>query len=276
MPIFSFEQGTAPLLLSIPHSGVELPADLSSRLTDTARALPDTDWFVDRLYAFAAAMGCSVIKANYSRYVVDLNRPPDGAPLYPGRSETGLCPTTDFSNAPLYRDASSLAEAEIGTRVDRYWRPYHEAIEAEIERMLDVYGIACLWDAHSIPSFVPRFFEGELPELNLGTAGGRSCASWMREAVWPIIQNSDYSSVLDGRFKGGYITRRYGDPKRNVHAAQLEIAQRAYMHEGDTPEFDDRKAAALQALLKAVLRSVLDGASVECRTTKSPARQAPS
>jgi len=261
MAIFSFEQGSAPLLVSIPHSGLELPPDLSPRLTDTARTLPDTDWFVDRLYTFAGTLGCSVIKAHYSRYVVDLNRPFDGAPLYPGRSETELCPTTDFSNAPLYRNASALTKEEIDGRIGRYWRPYHQAIEAELERMLEHHGVACLWDAHSIPSRVPRFFEGELPELNLGTADGTSCAPWMRDAAWRIIRSSDYGSVLDGRFKGGYITRRYGDPGRNVHAAQLEIAQRAYMQEGDSPEFDDRKAAALQALLQTVLKAVLDGTS---------------
>ncbi len=269
MAIFLFEQGSAPLLVSIPHSGTELPSDLSSRLTNTARTLPDTDWFVDRLYAFAETMGCSVIKANYSRYVVDLNRPPDGAPLYPGRSETELCPTTDFSNAPLYRNATALSQEEVGARIDRYWRPYHEAIEAELERLLEQHGVACLWDAHSIPSAVPRFFDGVLPELNLGTADGTSCAPWMRNAAWSIIRDSRYSSVLDGRFKGGYITRRYGDPQRNVHAAQLEIAQRAYMREGDcesdVPEFDDRKATELQALLQKILKSMLDGASARRR-----------
>jgi len=261
MAVFLFEQGSAPLLISIPHSGTELPPDLSSRLTDTARTLPDTDWFVDRLYAFAATMGCSVIKANYSRYVVDLNRPPDGAPLYPGRSETELCPTTDFSDAPLYRSATPLSREEVDGRVDRYWRPYHEAIEAELERLLEQHGVACLWDAHSIPSAVPRFFDGVLPELNLGTADGTSCAPWMQNAAWSIIRDSSYSSVLDGRFKGGYITRRYGNPQRNVHTAQLEIAQRAYMREGNSPEFDDRKATELQVLLQAILKSVLDGAS---------------
>ena len=209
--VYRFHAGRLPLLVSVPHDGRSVPDDIARRMTANARELPDTDWHVARLYDFVTAFGASLLVANFSRYVVDLNRPPDDRPLYSGQVATGLCPTATFSGAPLYREGKSVADDEREERIARYWRPYHERIAAELARMRKEFGQAFLWDAHSIASRVPSLFDGELPELNLGSHRGRSCGSETCAAVAAVAAQSGYSFVLDGRFTGGYITRHYGD-----------------------------------------------------------------
>ncbi|MDX1481619.1 MAG: N-formylglutamate deformylase [Woeseiaceae bacterium] len=250
--VYRFHAGRLPLLISVPHDGRSVPDDIGRRMTASARALPDTDWHVARLYDFATEFGASLLVANFSRYVVDLNRPPDDRPLYPGQLATGLCPTATFSGLPLYRAGMSVTDDEREERVARYWRPYHERLATELARMRDDFGQACLWDAHSIASRVPSLFDGELPELNLGSHRGRSCGSAARAAVAAVAEQSDYSFVLDGRFTGGYITRHYGAPGQGMHALQLEIAQRAYMDEKSL-SYDEDRASRLGATLKDLL-----------------------
>lgn len=257
---YHFERGSTPLLVTIPHDGRDMPADLEARLTGAGTARPDTDWHVRRLYGFAQSLGAGVLAARYSRYVVDLNRPPGDEALYPGQVATGLCPTATFAGAPIYRDRAGPDDAERRSRLERYWRPYHERLAAELERLRAAHGYALLWDAHSIRSRVPRLFDGELPVLNLGTNGSKSASRRIERDLRDVAERSPYPAVLNGRFIGGYTTRHYGDPERGVHAVQLEIAQRAYMDE-KTLSYDEPRAHALAQTLEALLGTFLDSAA---------------
>eukprot|EP01041_Mallomonas_annulata_P031539 gene31539-53856_t len=232
-PPFVFYPGTAPLLVSMPHAGTYVPPALAARFTDEARQVPDTDWHMERLYAFAKDLGASILVATHSRYVVDLNRPPDGASLYPGQSVTGLCPVDLFDDQPLYRDPADVpGQTEMAERREAIWQPYHAQLAQELARLREVHGVAALWDAHSIRSVLPRFFEGQLPDLNLGTANGASCDPALAEQLLSIgKQATGYTAVLNGRFKGGHITRQYGNPAQGMHAVQLEMTQCSYMQE---------------------------------------------
>jgi N-formylglutamate amidohydrolase len=258
---YRFESGRAPMLVSMPHVGTELPERLADRLGAPARALPDTDWHVDRLYDFAAALGASVLRARYSRYVVDLNRPPDDAPLYPGAAGTGLCPTTLFDGTALYLPGRAPTESEVAERVRTYWRPYHDRLALELERIRARFGFALLFDAHSIRSVVPRLFEGRLPDINLGSGSGTSAdAALERGLLDECGHQSAYSFVLNGRFKGGYITRHYGRPAAHIHAIQLELSQRTYMHEDPPFRFDEAVANGVRPVLRGILTRMLDWA----------------
>jgi N-formylglutamate deformylase len=254
---FTLHRGTAPLLVSLPHDGTELPSDLAARLTPSARRVPDTDWHVSRLYAFARELGASMIVPAYSRYVIDLNRPPDNASLYPGQNTTGLCPVIEFSGEPIYQAGEEPSSAEIGERIDAYWRPYHEALQNELARIRAVHGRAVLWEGHSIRSVVPFLFEGRLPDFNLGTAGGASCSIALQSRLVAILAaQSDYSYVVNGRFKGGYITRHHGEPAQDIEAVQLELAQLNYMDEASF-EYRDELAKRTQLVLRGLLASCL-------------------
>ena len=226
--IFRFEPGTTPLVVSAPHVGTALPPAIADRLSAAARDLPDTDWHVDRLWEQARALGATTLFADLSRYVVDLNRDPSGRPLYPGADNTEICPTRTFDGAPIYAGAPPDA-AEVAERIERYWRPYHERLRAALEETRARHGVAVLLDAHSIRSVLPRFFDGRLPDFNFGTADGASCAGALAERLYAALDEPGFARVRDGRFKGGFITRTYGRPAEGVHAAQLELAQAAYM-----------------------------------------------
>ncbi len=257
--LYRFIRGEQPLLISVPHDGRNIPAEIESRMTDAGRAIPDTDWHVAKLYEFARETGASMLIANYSRYVVDLNRSAQDDALYPGQVATGLCPQQTFAGEPLYTEIDGINDAEKVHRVDTYWRPYHACIADTLDALRSQYGYALLWDAHSIPSLVPRLFDGQLPALNLGSNGSMSCAVAIEQAVAAVADDSAYSSVLNGRFKGGYITRHYGEPANNIHALQLEIAQRAYMDEHSL-HFNVTKAAELRDTLRTMLQTYLDAA----------------
>jgi len=228
--VFDFHAGERPLLVSVPHDGRVVPDDISERMTNAGRRLPDTDWHVARLYELAPDIGASMIVARYSRYVVDLNRPSDDAALYPGQLATGICPIRTFAGDAIYADEGP-DDAERASRIERYWRPYHDRLARSLADIRQRFGYVLLWDAHSIPSRVPSLFEGVLPELNLGSNDGASAGAGVADAVMAVVSDRGFDGVLDGRFKGGYITRHYGAPQRGIHALQLEIAQRAYMDE---------------------------------------------
>ncbi len=247
--VYDFHAGESPLLISVPHDGRLLPPEIAGQMTETALSLPDTDWHVARLYEFARELGASLLVARYSRYVVDLNRPADDAALYPGQLATGLCPRQTFDGHDLYVDDVTIDSA---ARVKQFWRPYHEKLSDTLERRRQTHGRALLWDAHSIASHIPALFDGELPVLNIGTFDGRSCDEEIAAAVMQAAAASPYDAVRDARFKGGYITRHYGDPASGVHAIQLELAQRAYMNE-QTREFEPAKASQLADTLRALL-----------------------
>lgn len=257
---FVFHQGTAPLLISMPHAGTHVPPQIADSLTAEARQVPDTDWHMPLLYDFAKALGASILVATHSRYVVDLNRPPNGESLYPGQSVTGLCPVDTFADTPLYADARhSVEAAEVARRRDAYWQPYHGQLRAELDRLQATHGRAVLWDAHSIRSVLPRFFEGKLPDLNLGTVDGTSCDAALAQQLLQIAQTAPgHTAVLNGRFKGGYITRHYCEPARNIHAVQLEMTQCSYMQETLPFDYLPERAERIQPTLQRMLQAALD------------------
>lgn len=259
---YDFRPGEAPLLMSVPHLATDIPAEIATRMTAAGRAVADTDWHLDRLYDFAGDLGAAVLTPRYSRYVVDLNRDPEGRALYPGADNTGLVPTTSFAEEPLYRAGAEPDDDEITARRTDYWRPYHDRLAAALTEMRARHGAIVLFDCHSIKSRAPRFFEGRLPDLNLGTAEGASCAADLRARLIAALSGeAGYSLAVDGRFKGGYITRHYGRPADGVHAFQMELALASYMEEAPPFAFREDLAARLRPLLRRMLEAARDWAA---------------
>ncbi|MBI5258892.1 MAG: N-formylglutamate deformylase [Burkholderiales bacterium] len=257
--VYTLHRGTRPLLISLPHVGTLLPDDQKARYVERALAVEDTDWHLDRLYGFARELGASMLVPRHSRYLVDLNRPPENAPMYPGVNNTELCPTRFFTGEPLYRPGQAPDEAEVARRIERYWRPYHAALAGELERLRAAHGHVVLFDGHSIKSELPWLFEGRLWDLNLGTADGRSCAPTLRQALATLLAGQQrYTQVVDGRFKGGHITRQYGRPALGVHAVQLEMCWCCYMEEAAPFAWHDARAAEVQPLLRQLVQTLLD------------------
>ncbi len=253
-----FVPGDAPLLMSIPHAGTAIPAAIEARMTEHGRARPDTDWHLDRLYDFAHELGIPCLQAVWSRYVVDLNRPPDDAPLYPGRASTGLFPAEDFSGHPLYRPDAAPDAEEKAARLQDFWLPYHQRLERELASIHRRHGIAILFDCHSILSQVPRLFEGTLPDFSLGTAAGGACDAGLRLCLAEALGEDEcYSLVVDGRFKGGFITRRYGDPDNRIHAFQLELSMATYCAETPPWHYLPERAAQVRPALRRMLEAAL-------------------
>ena len=257
-PTHTLLAGNSPLIISVPHAGTAVPQDLAPRLTPMALDLPDTDWHVARLYDFAPDLGATMIVARYTRYLIDLNRPPDDAALYSSATQTGLCPMQSFDGAPLYRDGTErLSAEEIEKRREQYWQPYHDALRTHLEETHERFGYALLLDAHSIRSMVPRLFAGRLPDVNVGTFDGRSCTRRVNDALGARLSAApQFSHVFDGRFKGGYITRHYGQPSKGQHALQIELSQSSYMDESGTA-YEMERAAPLRELLHGLVVSLL-------------------
>jgi N-formylglutamate deformylase len=266
MHAFDFTAGTLPLLVSMPHVGTDIPTNIAPHFTPDALQKPDTDWHLPRLYDFLAGMGASVIAARWSRYVIDLNRPANDTNLYPGQDTTGLCPLDTFGKARLYLPGYVPDQSEIEHRLRKYWQPYHSQLASELQRLLALHGKVVLWDAHSIASQVPRFFSGKLPDLNLGSADGKSCdAGLMAAVVQTVQQQSTYTLAVNGRFKGGHITRHYGlagqggqAGGQGIHSLQLEMCQSTYMDE--TPPFGYRPdlADGVKPLLQQMVQAAID------------------
>lgn len=258
-PIYTLHQGTTPLLVSLPHVGTRIPDDLQAHYTDRALQVEDTDWHLEALYGFVRAMGASLIVPTYSRYVIDLNRPPENTPMYAGANNTELCPTRCFTGDPIYREGQAPDNAEISRRVATYWKPYHQTLEGELTRLRAAHGHAILFDGHSIKSELPWLFEGTLADLNLGTANGTSAAPDLREALSKVLQLQDaFTQVVDGRFKGGHITRHYGRPTEGWHAVQLEMCWSTYMPETAPYAINPARAARIAPVLLALVQTLLD------------------
>ena len=258
MTIYTLYRGHRPLFLSLPHVGIELPDDQRWRYVERAFDVEDTDWHLEKLYGFVRELGASLIVPRYNRYLIDLNRPSDDTPMYPGMNNTELCPTQFFTGDPLYRDASAPDSAEIARRIEHYWQPYHDALGAELDRLRGLHGHAILFDGHSIKSELPWLFDGRLPDLNLGTASGASCAPELQSALAEMLAGqSRFSQIVDGRFKGGYTTRHYGDPGHGLHAIQLEMCWSCYMRETASHAWDPGRARSVQPILRRLIETML-------------------
>ena len=254
---YAYRRGTTPLIVSMPHVGTFVPPSIGRELTDCAAARPDTDWHLPRLYDFLDALGATVITARVSRYVIDFNRPPDGSNLYPGQDTPRLCPIDTFDRRPLYRHGDP-DNIEIRSRTEHWWTPYHRRLQAEVARVKAEHGVAVLWDAHSIAPEVPRLFSGRLPDFNLGTAAGKSCDPALAGALHVALRrHAGFTSALDGRFQGGYITRTYGNPAAGVHAVQLEMATSTYLADGPGYAFSRERAGKVRPILREQLETVL-------------------
>lgn len=258
-------RGDAPLIVSIPHTGTVIPEPFEERLVSGWLARKDTDWHVERLYDFAPGLGATVVRTGISRTVIDVNRDPSGISLYPGQATTGLCPVTTFDGEPLWKDGRDPDGAEVASRRAAYFEPYHAALAGEITRLRAVHPAVAVYDCHSIRSAVPRLFDGVLPNLNIGTNDGQSAAASLGAAVEDACDTVEFTRVVNGRFKGGYITRHYGRPADGVHAVQMELACRGYMCEpaGEVDEktwpvpYDEQRAGSLRAVLQRVLDACL-------------------
>lgn len=256
----------APLVVSFPHTGTDIPPEIEARLVSPWLARKDADWWIERLYDFAADLGATTVRTNISRAVIDVNRDPSGASLYPGQATTELCPTTTFDGEPLYLEGQGPGPAEIDQRRATWFEPYHATLAAELDRLRAAHGKVVLYEAHSIRSRVPRLFEGELPNFNIGTNSGASCDPALATAVEAACDASGYSRVTNGRFKGGWTTRHYGRPDDGVHALQMELACRGYMDEPDGPlqpgvwptSYDHDRARSMRSALSHVLNACLD------------------
>lgn len=257
MSVIAVERGDGPVVLGLPHTGTEIPPGIAAGLNDAGLAVADTDWHVDRLYADLVPDVTSV-RATHSRYVIDVNRDPAGQSLYPGLNGTSLCPTTDFDGRPICREGAEPDPAETARRLAAFHRPYHQAIATELNRVKARHGFAILYDAHSIRSRIPYLFDGVLPDFNVGTNGGTSCARSIERAVCEICEGAaGYTATLNGRFKGGWTTRHHGDPRRGLHAVQMELAQSTYMDEAPPWRYRDDRAGALRAHLRAILKTLV-------------------
>jgi N-formylglutamate deformylase len=268
-PWLTVRRGAAPLLLCMPHTGTEIPPSIVAGLNSLWLARKDTDWWIDRLYAFAEALDASVVRTAVSRTVIDPNRDPSGASLYPGQATTGLCPTSTFDGERLYRGGAEPGAEQIAARRQEFFEPYHHAVQREITRLRALHPAIVLYDCHSIRSHIPRLFDGALPHFNIGTFAGASCAQGLTERIERHCDDSDFSRVTNGRFKGGYTTRHYGRPQAGVHAVQMELACRGYLREpeGEVTSatwpcaWDEAVAAPLRAVLERVLRACIGFAS---------------
>lgn len=252
---YTLVKGSVPLLISMPHNGEAIPDNIAEVMQKSALEVPDTDWYIDKLYDFAQNLGVYILKPTYSRYVIDLNRNKTDENLYPGANSTELCPSSSFDLTPLYLDNHQLNQNEINRRISLYWQPYHQTLKTTLTNMRQQFGKAVLLEAHSILSHVPRFFEGQLPDFNFGDADGASCSGELVKVV-DQLNVSPYSKVTNGRFKGGFITREYGDPQNNIHALQLELSQRTYMHEPSN-KYHEIEAAKVKIKLEGLVKTLI-------------------
>jgi formiminoglutamase len=256
MPVI-VEQGDGPVILAQPHGGTVIPDAVAARLNANGQLLADTDWHIDRLYD-GLFPGATIVRAGFHRYVIDANRDPAGNSLYPGQNTTALVPLTDFDGLPIWRDGEEPTAADIAERLESFHRPYHAALQTEIKRVRSRHGFAILYDCHSIRSVIPFLFKGTLPDFNVGTNDTTSCAPEIETAVTALCQSAHgYTSIVNGRFRGGWTTRHYGRPRENIHAVQMELAQSAYLAEEHEPfGYDERKAARLRPHLSNILQTL--------------------
>ena len=268
METFRFQPGETPVLLSIPHVGTAIPPDIAATMTDEALAVPDTDWHLDRLYHFAPALGIGFLKATCSRYVIDLNRGPQEAPLYPGTDNSELCPTYTFDRHPVYKPGMEPDATEIERRTGAFWTPYHEQLQAELQSLTARFGVAVLLDVHSIPSRMPHHFDERLPDFSLGSGEGSAAAGLVNRVMCALEATDQYSSALDNHFKGGFITHRHGRPTDNIHAFQLKVTRRTYMEEEAPFQYRNDLAGKIRPSLERILAATVEWAWGQAATRR--------
>ncbi|MDO3445659.1 N-formylglutamate deformylase [Agrobacterium radiobacter] len=269
MSVFEVRQGSSPVILGFPHTGTDVPPAIWERLNDNGRVLADTDWHIHHLYD-GLSPDVTTVRATFHRYVIDANRDPAGNSLYPGQNTTGLVPDTDFDGLAIWKDGEEPTETDIASRLAGFHAPYHAALAAEIERVKAIHGVAVLYDCHSIRSGIPFLFEGTLPDFNIGTDSGKTCDLTIQDATIDVVSNAQgYTSILNGRFKGGWTTRHYGQPETRVHAIQMELAQATHLIT-ETPPFayDESKAEQLRIHLKDILTRIETAALTLANTKK--------
>jgi len=251
-------EGSGPIVLGLPHTGTDMPEEIRVCLNDTGRALADTDWHIDHLYK-GLLDDVTTVRTRIHRYVIDVNRSETDESLYPGQNTTGLCPVTDFDGAPIYRAGAAPDAAEVARRTQIYHRPYHDALQAQIARVRARHGCVVLYDCHSIRSVIPHLFPGRLPDFNIGTNLGVTCAKTVEQQVLDICSTAEgYTTVLNGRFKGGWTTRAYGQPDQGVHAIQMELAQSTYMTEAPPWRWSAPEAEKVRPILSFILSALRD------------------
>jgi N-formylglutamate deformylase len=261
----TIRRGTAPLIVSLPHTGTDIPAGYLDAFVSPWLARRDADWWIDKLYDFATYLDATIVHTAISRSIIDVNRDPSGVSLYPGQATTELVPLTTFDGESLYRDGrTSIAADDLETRRKTYFDPYHEALAAEVSRLRTLHSNVVLYDCHSIRSVIPRLFEGELPHFNLGTNSGASCDPRFTEAITKICSAAPFSFVANGRFRGGYITRHYGQPEHGVHAIQMELACRGYMIDPPAPVTEANWPTPYDSEFNAPMRAALTDILTTC------------
>lgn len=258
MNVFEVQRGDSPIILGQPHGGTYVPDDIFARLNATGQGLADTDWHITKLHD-GLLDGVTVVRSNVHRYVIDANRDPTGVSLYPGQNTTTLVPLTDFDGTPIWQTGQEPSADDIISRRERFHAPYHAALAEEIARVKARHGVAVLYDCHSIRSEIGFLFDGVLPVFSVGTNNGATCAAKVEAAVTDVTATAtEFDSVVNGRFKGGWTTRHYGQPDQNEHAIQMELAQRAYMTECPPWDFRPDRADRLRPHLKAILHNLND------------------
>ncbi|MGL3607559.1 N-formylglutamate deformylase [Rhizobium sp. G187] len=257
MAVFDVAQGTSPVILAFPHTGTDVPPEIWARLNDNGRMLADTDWHIHQLYD-GLLPNATTVRATFHRYVIDANRDPTGTSLYPGQNTTGLVPQTDFDGQAIWMEGKEPTAADIDDRLTTFHAPYHAAIAAEIERVKAIHGVAVLYDCHSIRSLIPFLFEGRLPDFNIGTDMGRTCDPRIEAAAADVARAAEgYTAIVNGRFKGGWTTRHYGQPQNGVHAIQMELSQISHLTIEEPPfAYDDEKAGRLRIHLNQILARI--------------------
>jgi N-formylglutamate deformylase len=260
----SIARGDAPLIIAMPHAGCEIPPAIAADLVSPWLARKDSDWRVEQLYAMARSLDATILRTAICRAVIDVNRDPSGASLYPGQATTDLCPLTTFDGEVLYKAGREPDAADIAARRETYFMPYHAAVAAEIKRLRQKHPRIVLYDAHAIRSRIPRLFDGELPHFNIGSNRGGSCDPELTKAIEAACRASGFAWVTNGRFVGGWTTRHYGAPALGVHAIQMEIAMRAYLDEPAActpdnwpPAYDPERAGGAQLALATILQSCI-------------------
>ena len=248
-----------PIIVSVPHSGTDFPPELEHDfLTEMRIRADDTDWFVHQLYNFVPDMGISLIHSRYCRWVIDLNRDPESKPLYDdGRIITGLTPHSDFHGNEIYVSQDHYPnEEEINRRLALYYWPYYQKLEELLTERKAEFGQVLLWDAHSIRQFVPGIRKAHFPDLILGSNDRQSAKQGLIDIAMHNLDGFGFDLKHNDPFKGGHITRYFGNPGENVHALQLEMVKKLYMDDNERI-YDEQSAKKIKEMLKQVFEGLL-------------------